>query len=443
MATPDILSDGICTSNYGTLAPRYPDPKIMAFPISDWLYTLASVYLTSTLIIQIIASCVLLARIYTRTRPRWRLKADDYLICMAFVRLSSRCYPTPNTDSYQVFMTVMWSLQYAALIWAWDNNHPQSRTIDQVIVSSKIGTISLPFWAWSTGLVKISIACMLLRIQQARGWRIFLYSMICINALLVGYLGIGNLFQCIPYQSMWDFKNEIKDKRCWNETMVQSSVYISAVCNVGSDIVFSLLPLSFLGKIHRPRSEKVVIGTLMALGLVASSFSLSKAIITVRISRSQDGAASVTLIGLLSCLEVQTSLIAACIPTLRGSSKRLLQRLGLMSPIPHHSFARDDAESSVSDSFKTARHTRRIHRHAIESNDISTPSPAVIVGEPNEEEDQYVMDSKSGRIVCIPGIKGIPLLSRTQVDDERRRDSGRTTADGWLSTRNDEIDAVR
>ncbi|KAF2714160.1 hypothetical protein K504DRAFT_364951, partial [Pleomassaria siparia CBS 279.74] len=267
---------------------------------------MAHTFLIVTMIFQILSVLVFLARVYTRAFPTWRFTLDDYIISLAFV--------------------LMFALQWASESWALPSTQPPFMTLELFTYDAKIGSISLPFWAWSTGLVKISIACMLLRFQQSRPWRYFLYLMIAMNVLLIVILGIANLFQCIPYQSWWDFR--IVDKKCWSMKAMLATTYLSGACNVSTDIVFSLMPLTFLGKIRRPLKEKIAIGFLMALGMIASGFSMSKVIISALPSR-KDRYISPTLLGLLSCLEVQTSLIAACIPTLRSSSKRFFSNMGI------------------------------------------------------------------------------------------------------------------
>ena len=184
-------------------------------------------------------------------------------------------------------MNVCFGLWYKTVSWAWGGHHPAFRSIDEVTYGSMLGSIALPFWAWSTGLVKISIGCMLLRFQQGSRWKWVIYVMIALNVMLIGLVGVGNLFQCIPYAAIWDFKGEIKNKKCWNGTQSRAMLYSSSICNVFTDFVFSLMPLTFLGKMRRPLSEKVVVGGLMALGLVASAFSLSKAVVNGRITKDE------------------------------------------------------------------------------------------------------------------------------------------------------------
>jgi hypothetical protein len=318
---------------------------------------------------------------------------------------------------FKALMTVMFGLQYEAEMWAWGSKSPHFMTMKQFTHSAMVGSISLPFWAWSTGLVKISIALMLLRFQQSRGWRIFLYLMIAINVMLIAVLGIANLFQCIPYRAWWDFR--VVEKKCWSYQAMLATTYLSGACNVSTDIVLSLMPLTFLGKIRRPTREKVAIGVLMALGLIASGFSMSKVIITA-LPRSTDHYISPTVLGILSCLEVQTSLIAACIPTLRSSSRRLLIRLGIKWSVTRHSAYRRYGSGSSESGPKAARLPPMM-----ELKDVSFggagPHLKSETSDMEEENDEYHMDPETGRITHKVGLR--LHSSRSEQHDDWRIDA--------------------
>ncbi|KAF2198611.1 hypothetical protein GQ43DRAFT_465469 [Delitschia confertaspora ATCC 74209] len=289
-------------------------PPDIQVPVTDLTYRLASAFIISTTTAQTLATAVVLARVITRARPVWRFTIDDYLVVWGYA-----------------LITVMYALMTHGETYALTTPHPPTRSFSSVQNTTKLAIIATPFWAWSIGIVKISIACMLLRFQQSRGWRLFLYSLIALNILLIGFTGIGNLFQCRPFKAMWDLKGEIAHKKCFSKEMDHASLYVSAAINVSTDIIFSLLPLTFLCKIRRPFKEKLVIWFLMALGLVASSLSLAKAVFAGMYNPADPGMDPTSfniLIGLLSCLEVQTAVIAACLPTLRGGCRRVLEKMG-------------------------------------------------------------------------------------------------------------------
>lgn len=310
-------------------------------------------------------------------------------------------------------MTIMWTLEYASMAWAFHASGTIFRTSDQRQYSSMLGTISLPFWAWGTGFVKFSIASMLLRFQQSQRWKYVIYVMIGLNIILVGFTGVGNLFVCIPYQATWDFKNKYPDKKCWGDEMNAVSMYVASFCNIGSDVIFSLMPLTFLSKIRRPMKEKIVIGMLMALGLAASTFSALKAAFTKRLIQHQDVSANVILIGMLSNLEVQTALIAACIPTLRSSCIGLMAKLGFKKSDAESRYPQYGAGSSTSDG-KKGRKTKVREIDRVDSatgNDSQREGNSIDLDD--DDDAHYQMDPVTGRIICTSPRRSAPVRTRT------------------------------
>jgi hypothetical protein len=327
-------------------------------------------------------------------------------------------------------MTVAFGLWYKCDMWAW-GGHQSFRHIDEYTYATKMGSIALPFWAWSTGLVKISIGLMLLRFQQSKRWRVVIYIMIGLNVMLILLVGVVNLFQCIPYAAVWDFKKQIKNKKCWRRELNWVMLYTSSVCNVLTDVVFSLMPLTFLRKIRRPLREKLVVGGLMALGLMASVFSLCKAIVNGKLSMSKDPVSNVLLLGLLSCLEVQTSLIAACAPTLHNLGKSFLQRIGWAQE------SRDESPPPYAGGSSTLRDPKRPFSAEVQLNRVKsdgTTSPfqnwlANDSGDPGLEEAHYEQDPMTGRIVCTTELR--IHSSRSHLNDDWKAHEGWAMEDEW------------
>jgi len=234
--------------------------------------------------------------------------------------------------------------------------------------------------------------------------------------MLIGFSGIAGLFQCVPYRANWDIKGLIKNKRCWGQTMQHVCLYSTAGLNISTDIIFSLIPLTFLRKLRRPRREKIVIAVLMALGLVASAMSITRLIFAAKISLMGDAMAWYTMAGLLMCLEVQAGIMAACIPPLRSSSKRLLQNVGILSRTKTGTMSGYPDSSSGSEGPRDRTTFVNLEqRHTVYSMEMGSPTEQESGGHDghrgnfsrgveDEEEDGvvYVMDPKTGRIIPTP-----------------------------------------
>ena len=100
---------------------------------------------------------------------------------------------------------------------------------------------------------------------------------------------------------------------------------------IGSDILFAILPITFIYKIQRPLREKIVIAVLMSLGLIASGAATAKVILLARLPTSMDPTSVGADTLIWTNLEESIGMIAACIPMLKSLFERALKRCGLIS----------------------------------------------------------------------------------------------------------------
>lgn len=332
-------------------------------------------------------------------------------------------------------MTVMWALQFDGTMWAFGGNHPQFRSVESVEHAVRNGTLALPFWAWATGLVKISIACMLLKFQQSRKWRVFVYAIILLNIFFICWLGIANIFNCTPIASQWDTALRKKGQKCWSRSVRNATPYINLSCCVASDVILSLVPLTFLRKVRRPLREKIVIAVLMGLGIVASCFSITRIVAQKKTNLFTDPSSLAIFSGIVTCLEVQTSLIAACIPMLRSSANRWLHRIGVWRVSTHsHSYERYGPDRDTD--WSNAKPGRGV----IEPNQLSAGTTSFgstrrVTWDSAHDSGQFVMDPVTGRIVQASPSKelrsGAHMHSGALAQDEWRGGPGEILVEDW------------
>lgn len=200
---------------------------------------------------------------------------------------------------------------------------PQSY-INQITPLSVVAEITS---TWSVALLKTSIAVMLRRFQRARGWAVFLYSVIGVQIATAVFVTIMQSTRCIPIQALWD--PAVTEKRCWGDDAFKVGMTVAAVLVVVTDIIYATIPLTFLRHVRRSARDRFVIGFLMSLGLVASAASIVKTVIVQRFDGTTDYAGHGLSIAVWASIEAQVGIIAACIPCLRGPYLRLLGRLGI------------------------------------------------------------------------------------------------------------------
>ena len=63
--------------------------------------------------------------------------------------------------------------------------------------------LSQPIAVWAVCFAKCSVACVLLRIKQTPGWRIFLYIAIAFQVASAIVSTVVVFVQCVPLSALW------------------------------------------------------------------------------------------------------------------------------------------------------------------------------------------------------------------------------------------------
>ena len=231
----------------------------------------------------------------------------------------------------QVLATMDASVAVVSVRFSLSKN-PQFLPITELPLLGKTAFMAALFSTWAMATVKLSIAYVLVRLLRTKRWRYFLYAMIGIQCVAAVFNTIMHATRFIPLEGQWAADPIIRIKsQVWSDWAFDVAVTVAASINIMTDIVFSLLPLTFLREIQRPRRDKIIVGGLMALGLVGSSASIVKTITVHRQGNRRDILDQGIRIAIWSILEEQLALIAACVPCLKALFQKCLSHFGLIS----------------------------------------------------------------------------------------------------------------
>ncbi|KAF2712694.1 hypothetical protein K504DRAFT_464756 [Pleomassaria siparia CBS 279.74] len=261
--------------------------------------------------LSIVSFFIFVGRLWTKNFPVRRMQIDDWIVILAWMVM--------QIDVIVLLFTI-------PMVFGHDR---YSSTLQDSSNAFRWAVISQPLWAWSMALIKISVALMLLRLEQELPWRRFLWSMIALQATVGVYNTLAQVMQCIPLHAVWDLLGQTPAK-CWSPSALRINIICVSTINVATDFVFALLPISFLRKVNRPLRERIVIGVLMALGILTGGASIMKMVVSVTFDRTGDRDAEGIQIGMWSCIEELTGFIAACIPCLRSPFQRALEHFGFV-----------------------------------------------------------------------------------------------------------------
>jgi len=96
------------------------------------------------------------------------------------------------------------------------------------------------------------------------------------------------------------------------------------------DFTLAMMPIKLLWHMHRPLREKVLVGVLMALGLLATAIAGYKMTLSKKVYLGDTLSTTVKL-SLWNRLEMLVGIIAACMPCLKSTTERLLQEIGILT----------------------------------------------------------------------------------------------------------------
>jgi hypothetical protein len=176
----------------------------------------------------------------------------------------------------------------------------------------------------------MSVAFMFLRLSRSvsweRTWKWIMYLSIfylVASAILVLVL---QLTECTPLPFFWN--KAIKDGHCRSAQEVRAAIIGTQVVFAFSDFQFSLLPLTFVFKLNRPLSERVLVAGIMSLGLLASIIGCVKFYGFNNIRTSHDPTWATVPWKLASFAEASMGIIASNIPPLKSRGEKLFRTLG-------------------------------------------------------------------------------------------------------------------
>ncbi|KAF1955251.1 hypothetical protein CC80DRAFT_526283 [Byssothecium circinans] len=266
----------------------------------------APVYVIPTAILGFLALCIVFVRIYTRAR-RSILHADDWLIIMAEpLSLANICVSA-------VMIANGWGKPTAYL------SRPQ------VILILKLAFAQQTIWIFTLFFVRISVATSLLRFGTNRSWRWPLYVLMGLQCCLSAAWVVIQFARCDRVASSWNMKPGAK---CWPADPITYFGWACGSMYIVMDLVLSLMPIRLVRSLSRPTRDKVLIGVLMSLGLVATIIAGVK-MSTFGTYDNGDVLQATVKPSMYAKAEELVGIIACSAPCLRSPIDRVLKKIQL------------------------------------------------------------------------------------------------------------------
>ena len=211
-----------------------------------------------------------------------------------------------------------------ACVAKYANPNLNSVSMEELHWILKIQLISFATWSISVGCIKCSVLFTLHKLDVAPWWQTLL-------RVLIGMQIIFALFDA-SYQlgyfkvlTSWSCAVDMEDP-C--QGIYNAMVYFEGIFQISTDIIISLLPLAFLAKLRRPRLEKILIFSLMSMGLLASAFSVRKTIIQKQFSTGNFIDVTIAFYT-YNCAELLFGILAASLFVAKSAIYELLEGVGI------------------------------------------------------------------------------------------------------------------
>ncbi|KAL2075046.1 hypothetical protein VTL71DRAFT_8826 [Oculimacula yallundae] len=269
---------------------------------------LASIYLLLCGPLAGLALIFCTTRIYTRSRPVCRLVLDDYLIIAA-----------------ELLSLAGYFFGYIAASHGWGHVSFYISPADQKFAFNYVFGI-LVISLLTVPLVRISVACSLMRFGNSRLWRWTLYTLINVQILLSTVWLVIPFFNCTPLRLI---SEPVLVAKCWPHEVTDVFAWFSTCTVIVMDVTLATMPLNLIRLLNRPVAEKLLIACLMAMGLVATGLVAANTVILKNMYQG-DPLSSTVGCTTLAKLEELVGIIAACLPCLKAPAEKFLRRIGVL-----------------------------------------------------------------------------------------------------------------
>ncbi|PVI03907.1 hypothetical protein DM02DRAFT_695026 [Periconia macrospinosa] len=252
---------------------------------------------------------IYVARMYSRLRKNKKLSCDDYAITLAEI-----C-------SIAGYTLVALSCKYGL---GRHTIHVSPRDRYNALFYFSLQAI---VWYFGVAGMKISVACMLLRMQRSATWKWILWIVISVQVIINVVAVIRSFTICTPIRAIWE---SVPNAKCVSTHGARAFAYAYISTSIISDLFLSLMPLTFIYRLHRPKFERVVVGILMCLGLIATATAIIRMTNMVYQNRFGDRLRNQLILAMWCMLEEVLGVTAASIPYLKSPTERMLRHLGLL-----------------------------------------------------------------------------------------------------------------
>ncbi|MCJ1230760.1 hypothetical protein MMC12_007434 [Toensbergia leucococca] len=220
------------------------------------------------------------------------IQVDAVLTSVAIVttllRLTTRlCTRHQGWDDF----AIAWGLIFNVADFAADvlqvqsgfGRHQYYLTPNQIAGLTKWDDIGAMVSFAAIGFTKISICIFLLRIENGKRLKWFLWFLIAGLAFTSGSNIVVLLARCQPFDALWTMNGT-----CWSIDIIDGFNYMQVGWSIVSDLACSGMPIYIVYNLQMKLRLKIAICSLTGLGLLATACAVARAVIIPTATKSPD-----------------------------------------------------------------------------------------------------------------------------------------------------------
>ncbi|GIZ36963.1 hypothetical protein CKM354_000042700 [Cercospora kikuchii] len=179
-------------------------------------------------------------------------------------------------------------------------------------------------YVYGLGLVKISLLLTYLRFFSSDRFRQITYIIIVLNLMFIFSFFIVIMTQCQPLSYTWNQWDGEHKGKC---LAINPIVWSSAVINIILDFLVLGLPIYQLWKMNLNTTKKLLVMLMFGVGFLVTIISIMRLHAIVDYGEDKNFTYVRVVPGVWSKLELQLSVICACMPAIRQVIRRFSPRL--------------------------------------------------------------------------------------------------------------------
>ncbi|KAJ5782854.1 hypothetical protein N7457_004628 [Penicillium paradoxum] len=277
-------------------------------------------------------------------------------------------------EDWAILISLVFSLIYLALVAAQLHYKMgvHSYLLSSHVLQQQLKCLwaAIPMYNASLAFTKFSILFQYLRIFPARSFRYACYIMMAIVATYSSWAIVSGFVNCVPVAKFWN------DDLPGNCLSFEAVWFFNASMNITTDVALLLLPMPLLSKLQLPRSQKLALMGIFAIGLLVVVTSILRLSSLRQVATSTDTSRTYSVpiredqqltaepddnvaASYWTAAECNVAIICSCLPFLRPIISRIFPKLFVASSYNHYNGTGTKAQATNFTGTRTmTRHTQ-------------------------------------------------------------------------------------